>query len=85
MITVYKYKIHTVESQVIDMPAGARILTAADQAGMFCLWALVDTNKGIVSRRIYIKGTGHVVPELSEYVATIHQSGFVRHIFARRE
>jgi hypothetical protein len=61
METVYKYPLLVADTQAVDLPLGAQILSVQAQRGDFCLWALVDPKARKVSRHIAIHGTGHPV------------------------
>ena len=61
MITIYKYKIDLFTT-TIQMPADAKILTAAFQDKRFYLWAEVDTENPDVARYFKAFGTGHDIP-----------------------
>jgi len=39
---IWKFELDMIESDTIDMPIGAEILTVQAQNGFPCLWALVD-------------------------------------------
>jgi len=69
---------------VIEMPAGALVLTVQTQHGEPQIWALVDPTRQKVRRRFRTYGTGHVVPDYpGEYVGTFQLSGgaLVFHVF----
>lgn len=78
MKTVYKYKIGNGELQ---LPSGAKVLTAAIQNGDLCIWAEVDDVAIPEHRTFYIYGTGHIVPENVCYVATVFDGPFVWHVY----
>ena len=78
MKTVYKYKIGSGELQ---LPYGAKVLTAAMQGNEICLWAEVDDEAVPEHRTFYVYGTGHIVPEDSCYVATVFDGAFVWHVY----
>jgi hypothetical protein len=60
--SVWKYPLKLTDWQPIDMPKGARLLSVAEQHGILCLWALVDTTADKTARSIVIIGTGHLAP-----------------------
>ena len=59
MKIVYKYSLggkpHDFE---IEMQEGAEILTVQVQKGTACIWALVDSDAPLITRRLFIIGTG---------------------------
>lgn len=70
----WKYHLHLVGEQLLKMPAGAWILSVAHQPVVgLCVWALVDPEAELVTRRIYIRGTGHALAgaAAAEYVGTV--------------
>ena len=56
---VYKYPIAVADVQDIDLPSGAQILSFQIQHDQPCIWALVDIERGMKSRRLHMVGTGH--------------------------
>jgi hypothetical protein len=67
---------------VINMPEGARILTLQVQYDEPTLWAIVDPDQKLISRRFIVVGTGHEVPpDVGAYVGTWQPRGFVFHLF----
>jgi hypothetical protein len=87
MKRIYKY---TLEDQhwygksgsPIQMPKGARILSAQEQHGEIQLWAIVDLLQDDVPRWFRVCGTGHDLPENpGEFVATVQLGEFVWHVF----
>ena len=86
MLTVHKHHVELGDYFEIAMPKGAKILTVAEQHGLPCLWALVDTDKPIEKRLFRFAGTGHPIterPEHLQFVATFQMQGgsLVFHIF----
>jgi len=84
---VFKYYLKETDVQEVMMPTGAQILHVAQQAGMLCLWVLVELNNPLVERRIRIFGTGHPISvELGPFIGTVMMSsGLVWHIFDQGE
>lgn len=89
MKTIRKYQLSVIGRQVVPMPAGSVILSAAVQRETICLWAMVDPNTPPVGRVIVIVGTGHEVPAgvaASDFLGTVQLSGgLVFHVFECRE
>lgn len=85
MTTIYKYPIEITQRQQVDLPAGAKILTAdLDPAGTPCIWAQV--NPAVTEREkrmIWILGTAHQLSDLDgiNYLNTFRQGPFVWHVF----
>lgn len=84
MRTIWKFTLQVGKPPVI-MPQGATLLHVGMQFGTLCLWALVDSDAPLVTRRLVVKGTGwdcHDV-EASHHVGSVvdEVGGFVWHIF----
>jgi hypothetical protein len=79
MKTVYKYKIGTGELQ---LPRGAKVLTAGIQGEDIFIWAEVDDSALPEHRSFYVYGTGHLIPDRACYIGTVFDwNGFVWHIY----
>jgi hypothetical protein len=84
---IYKYPLKVTDVQEVQMPAGARVLSAQMQQQPFgeilCVWALVETDEPNEARRFYVVGTGnpaaHVAP--LQFVGTVRDEPFVWHVF----
>lgn len=86
MKTIWKYKLETKDSQTIDMPKHAKILTAHVQGNDICIWAIVETNNSFVPRIIEVFGTGHHMPEhRRKYISSVlmFNGNLVFHLFER--
>jgi hypothetical protein len=85
MISVWKFDLTIAGAhEEVKMPAGATLLSAQVQHGGVRLWAKVDTDAPIVTRTMYVCGTGHRAPVRgSVFVATVQMAGgaLVWHIF----
>lgn len=70
---IYKYDVDVSDSQTIDMPKGAQLLSVGVQNGRIKLWALIDPGEPIVSRDLILIGTGHpIIRTLGEFIGTVH-------------
>lgn len=76
MKTVYKYP-----TGEIQIPKGAKVLTAEIQNEKVCIWAEVDTEQVLEHRTFHVYGTGHLIPEQACYVSTVFDGAFVWHIY----
>lgn len=88
MKTIFKYSLTLTDRQLVEMPAGAKPLTAHYQGATLCLWCAVETDNPSIRKEIVILGTGGPGPsENLSYVATVHDHGFgfVWHVFAGDE
>ena len=87
MRAVHKYPLTLTDTQVIEFPLGAQILSVQEQHGTLTMWVLNDLQPiGMVPYRIRIHGTGHTITEYpGEYVGTVqqHDGNLVWHVFAQ--
>ncbi len=83
MKTIHKFQIEVVDSQVIKMPKGAKILCVQLQHGFPCLWALVIDTEPLEYRKIYVSRTGHQIVYVGNYVGTfqLHDGSLIFHVF----
>lgn len=90
MKTIWKFPFEVTDTVDVQMPLGAEILhIETQQQGSLdvpCMWALVDPNKPVVTRRFKLFGTGHPLPEDIDgmvHVGTflLAQGNFVGHLF----
>lgn len=84
---VYKYQISLSQSNHIDMPEGANLLTLQLQNNTPTIWCLVDDEKPMVTRIFEIWGTGDYLRPLTHYTRTyigtfqLHGGALVFHVF----
>lgn len=85
MKTIHKYLVPLQDPVTIQMPEGARILSAQVQVCDVCIWAMVDTSKAVEDRNIRIVGTGHPADDIdpSKFIGTVQLRGgsLVLHLF----
>jgi hypothetical protein len=87
MKTIYKYKVKPQETQVVEMPAGAQILTAQPIDVNVWIWAMVETE--VVEkelRRIAVLKTGQEITLPSDkllYINSVQlgEGELVLHVF----
>ena len=63
MLTIYKYPLHLNDYIELHLPEDTQILTVQTQGDMPCLWALVNPDNKIITRRFRLAGTGHPIKE----------------------
>lgn len=84
---IYKYPMEMLRLQFIEFPAGAKILSVANQNGTICLWASIlnpDADAATRRRAIEIIGTGDQVSKADRtFIGTVLMDGYVWHIFER--
>lgn len=72
MRTVYKQVLQIEDKQIIEVPAGAKLLHVGLQNGQACIWYECETENVRESRTIYCFGTGHQMPALDlNYIGTV--------------
>ena len=86
MKTVFKYKIEVVDRPTVDMPRNGKILHVGEQGhdNQLFVWALVNTEEPMVTRRFRIFGTGHPVEVdgRGQFIGTVQMKvGLVWHVF----
>lgn len=90
MKTIYKYIVGVADSQVVEMPKGAKILDIQltnEFPTQLSIWAIVDTDREREPRIFKMIGTGHRMDDTKEsehldYISTIQCfNGLVVHVF----
>ena len=56
---IFKYPLPIKDDAEIQIPRGAQILTVQTQKGEPYIWALVETDAELTTRRLCVRGTGH--------------------------
>jgi hypothetical protein len=81
---IHKYTLGIRDEQTVDMPEGAKILTAQIQDARLCVWAVVNPEAKKVKQIFNIYGTGHELPaKTGRYVSTVQIGFLVWHIFVQ--
>ena len=60
-LTIWKFPIEIKDEHEIDIPSPAIPLTFQIQNGKPILWCLVDPNMGLIKKKFFLTGTGHVI------------------------
>jgi hypothetical protein len=83
MKTIWKYTLNVTDTQSIEVPMMAQILTAQLQNKELQLWMLVDSEEeGSEYITIRVYGTGHSINEENlEYINTFQEGSLVFHVF----
>ena len=71
-MVIWKFSLMVIDRQTITMPVNAEILSVQMQAGVLCMWAVVDPDAEREQRLFEILGTGHAVPDVGKDVARHH-------------
>ena len=81
-LTIWKFPIPIQGSIPIEIPIGARFLSAQYQDGQGpMMWCEVDPDAKKEVREFYLIGTGHPIPEHARYLCTFQQGVFVWHLY----
>ena len=82
---IWKTVLSAVDEQCIRLPEGAMVLTAQVQRGDICLWFLCNPDRQSIPRRIFIVGTGNLMPYdvPARYIGTVQleAGALVFHVF----
>lgn len=82
MKTIHKYRLKIVDYQSIETHIGAEIISVGEQDGNLCVWAMVDTKKPSVEKKIWVIGTGnYCAPSVEGFVGTVAIGPHVWHVF----
>lgn len=87
--TIFKYKFEVYDNVHIVMPLDSEILSVQVQDEIPCIWALVDAQNKLETRRFEIFGTGYLVECNSQiqrkFIGTFQLGGgrLVFHLFER--
>lgn len=83
MKKIWKFQLQVTDTQIVEMPVGAEILSLQVQHSVPCIWALVDDHVGREKVTFTAYGTGHDVYHRSGYVGTyqLHTGTLVFHVF----
>lgn len=83
MLKVFKYDCPIDDDVSIDMPKNARVLSVQTQGGLPRIWALVNPELPVETRRFHWRGTGHTVADGDVYIGTIQLADgqLVFHLF----
>lgn len=86
-MVIYKYPLKMLRLQSVEFPAGAKILSVANQNGTICLWASIlnpDPDAATRRREIEIIGTGDQVSKADRtFIGTVLVGAYVWHVFER--
>ena len=88
MNKIWKYPLKIVDTQIVNLPRGAKILSAVKQDGDIILYAAIDNqNPEGTDRIIRILGTDHPFPDYDNcvFISTVVIAPFVWHVFEKKE
>lgn len=82
MKTIWKFQLPVGDDTTVTMPQGSVVLDVkAACTGLLELWAIVHPDAPTEERTFNVRGTGHPLGEVGEYLATATVGQFVWHIF----
>ena len=58
---IFRFPMEIIDEQILEIPAGAKILAVQTKVHQPCIWALCDDKASIEYRRILIYETGHEI------------------------
>ena len=85
MKTIWKYTLDPNDLK-INMPIGARILTAREQRDRICVWAEVHDDSHTEQRNFVVVATGQEMPEgILKYLGTasLNSGALIFHVYER--
>jgi hypothetical protein len=79
-LKVFKY---CIDGKFLELPVGARVLTAKEQGNDICIWAEVDPSAELETRIFSIVETGKDIPQNASYVGTafLFNGSYVAHVY----
>jgi hypothetical protein len=85
MQKIFKYPLECENEQIVDLPAGAKILCVGNQNRSVYMWVIADVHEtNIQHRKIIVVGIGNNLPYADYervYLGTITVEVYVFHIF----
>tara|TARA_R110000744_G_scaffold195512_2_gene314601 strand:+ start:5319 stop:5585 length:267 start_codon:yes stop_codon:yes gene_type:complete len=87
MGVIYKYPINVVDSQMLVMPEGYKIIKADFQNQVLTIWAIVNPVNKLLDVKIRVIETGHTIfcdGELN-HIGTVQEYNLVWHVFEEEE
>jgi DNA-directed RNA polymerase subunit RPC12/RpoP len=85
---IFKYPLAIDDEIEISMPEGSEILAVHTQMERPCIWAIVDPDAPLITRRLCIRGTGHTFKgNEGKYIGTcqVDNEFLVFHVFEERK
>jgi hypothetical protein len=85
-MTIWKFPLpDIIDTQEVEMPRGAMILTIQLQDGVPTMWAIVNAQSAPVKIPVHIRGTGQPLdlppPPMAVWIGTIQMGPLVWHYF----
>lgn len=63
---IWKYSLLAAQGQFVSMPKGAEIIRVGQQNSNPFIWVLVDPTANYEDRKIFLFGTGEVIPDIEQ-------------------
>lgn len=88
MLTIHKFSFKVDDTVKVALPNGAVIRHVGKQGGPpghLTLWAEVNPDKPTVERTLFVRGTGHPLPDGAiSFLGTVMDGPFVWHVYEPR-
>ena len=86
MKTIWKYSLSVDQADgSFSIPKDGKIIYVSSQTTrMINFWVELESNNQIELRHFIVIGTGHSIPDNSEYVGSIMSGAFVWHLYERK-
>lgn len=79
---IWKFEIKLLDRQTVKLPSEFSILSAGmDPDGILCIWAAVNPESLARKIEIIVVGTGHPLPHVGDFIATVKDGPYMWHIF----
>jgi hypothetical protein len=79
--TVWKFALEPDEPCVIDMPYPSSVIRVGTQGDQPFLWAVVDPEAPTRPRSFWVRGTGHAIGEMTDYLGSFTVGVLEFHVF----
>lgn len=83
-MVIFKYELPLSADFELDLPEGAKVVHVGLEPSMLVglrLWALVDKNAPMKTRRFSVLGTGQEFHHEATYLGSVITSPFIWHVF----
>ncbi len=82
---IHKYKLNGI-SEIIKLPEDIEVLKVEYQDKELYLWGLIDIDKPLIKRAIFIYGTGYEINDVEKltYLDTVFDGAYVWHVFINK-
>ena len=80
---IYKYELYPSDSVLVEMPKGAKIISAAEKFGNLFVWAEVGESAETEIVNFAVIGTGYEFPDdlPRDFIGTVLMESLVFHVY----